>query len=373
MFKGLKLNTIYQGHSLDVLKTFPSESIDMVITSPPYWQLRDYEKNEQLGLESDFNIYIQNLIEIFTEVKRVLKKEGVCFINIGDTYSSSNTCNIKEKSLCGIPDRFKIAMIDSGWICRNEIIWHKPNAMPCSVKDRFNNDYEKMYMFTKSKKYYFKTQYEPCVTVVSNSKSTKKASSTTKSKYKDIEHESSVRQGMNKHRGLKLIEKRNLPEQSIFVKALRENFTISELVEKTGLSKTTIEHWFRYDTSGFSYPSKEAWAKLNTDLFPELLESWFETDDINKNIHNGRIKRAVWSINTKGFKGAHFAPFPEELIKTPIDAACPDGGIVLDIFMGSGTTGVVANKLNKNFIGIELNPEYIQIAKKRIFGEQFIE
>lgn len=361
-------NKIINGDVLEVLKKIPNESIDVCITSPPYWKLRDYGVDGQLGDEDTYDEYIEKLIEIYTEVYRVLKPKGSCWVNIGDVYASDNRYTAKKHSLIGIPDRFKVKMIDSGWLCRNEIIWHKPNAMPCSAKTRFNNDFEKMFFFTKNDSYYFNTQYEPCKSPQINATGKRTKNKASASKYVDEKQESSVRQGMNKQRGLKLIEKRNLPEQSTFVKALRENFTISELVEKTGLSKTTIEHWFRYDASGFSYPSKEAWSKLNTHLFPELLESWFETDDINKNIHKGRIKRAVWSINTKGFKGAHFAPFPEELIRIPIEATCPDNGVVLDIFMGSGTTGAVAKKLNRNFIGIELNPEYIKIAEERILN-----
>ena len=266
-------------------------------------------------------------------------------------------------------------MIEDGWLCRNEIIWHKPNAMPSSAKTRFNNDYEKMFFFTKDDLYYFDTQYEETKT---KTKKHKKTNSNGNNKYLSDEQEKSVRQGMNKTRGLKLIEVRpNLPTQNEFTDFIRSKTTIKRLTEEIeDIKKTTMEHWFRKDVKGFSYPTVDDWNKIKyllddwSDEFKEMDERLtyieYETDDINKNNHKGRIKRAVWSINTKPFKGSHFAPFPTELIKTPILACCPPDGIVIDIFMGSGTTGVVAKELGRNYIGIELNEEYIRIANERI-------
>lgn len=365
-------NKIINGDVLDVLKQIPTESIDMCIASPPYWNLRDYEKEGQLGNESTYQNYLDKLIEIYREVYRVLKKEGSCWVNIGDVYSSNNSIGVKKQSLIGIPDRFKIKMIDEGWLCRNEIIWHKPNAMPSSAKTRFNNDYEKMFFFTKDDLYYFKTQYEEAKTKNSTSSLKKKVT-----KYKDTEQEASVRQGMHKERGSKLIEVRpKLPTQEEFVGFIRSRTSIKNIVENYDIKKTKIEHWFRRDIKGFAFPSIEDW-NLVKDIINDDSEEFkkmdskltyveYETDDINKNSDKGRIKRAVWSINTKPFKGGHFAPYPELLVETPIKATCPENGIVLDIFMGSGTTGVVAKSLNRNYIGIELNEEYIKIAEERI-------
>lgn len=143
------INSILEGDTLEILKKIPSKSVDMVITSPPYWGLRDYGNECQLGQEEDFNDFINKLIEIFDEVYRVLKDKGSCYVNLGDVYISKLQNGIKKKSLSCIPDRFKIKMVEKGWICRNEIIWHKPNAMPSSVKDRYNNDFEKIFFFTK--------------------------------------------------------------------------------------------------------------------------------------------------------------------------------------------------------------------------------
>jgi DNA modification methylase len=333
-FKEGYANKILNGDALEHLKELPDECVNMVMTSPPYWALRDYNVEGQLGLEKTFEEYIKKLCDIFDEVKRVLRKDGTCWVNLGDTYYGSgkgaggdiegskqvwtfknktkkkcghcgkqfegyafqnfcgsacsgvdNTSRLKkgelqDKSLTLIPFRFAIEMVNRGWILRNTIIWHKPNAMPSSVKDRFNVDFEYLFFFSKSKKYYFETQYEPL---------SEGTSERYKYSYKD----------------------------------LTGNFT--------GLQR-----------------SKEI-TKRNM------------LDD-----SKGRNKRTVWSICPQPFAEAHFAVYPEELCETPIKAGCPIGGIVLDPFFGSGTTGVVALKQNKNFIGIELNPEYIKIANKRL-------
>jgi DNA modification methylase len=310
-----EVNKIYCGDSLETLKTFPNESIDMVITSPPYWALRDYGVNGQLGLEATFQEYINKLCDIFDEVKRVLKTSGSCWVNLGDTYSGSGngsgdkkSNNLKSKTthdkiykgqkadktdlpnkcLLQIPSRFAIEMTNRGWILRNEIIWYKPNCMPSSVKDRFTVDFEKLFFFVKSKKYYFEQQKEPMKTT-------------------DI----------------------TPPRGS---KGVFGNMNL-------GLRKQ--DQIGRSDYTGFN-------------------DRYVPNDDFFRN------KRCVWSITTKGFKEAHFAVFPEDLVITPIKACCPIGGIVLDPFMGSGTTGVVCKKLNREFVGIELNPKYVDMAEKRI-------
>ena len=351
------------------MKQIPEKSVDMVITSPPYFNLRDYGADGQIGLEDNFNDYLDNLIAVFNEVHRVLKDGGSLWINISDVYS-------KQALLC-IPDRLKLKMIENGWICRNEIIWHKPNAMPSSAKSRFNNDYEKLYFFTKKQKYYFETQYEPLKTAVSANTAVTKALTKENSKYVSLEQEASVRQGMNKKRGQKLVYlRKNLPTQEEFVEFMRSKTTIDIIAENSNLKRSKIEHWFRRDEGGFAYPSAEDWNTIKwliddwgeqfKKIDEQLNDITVETDDILKNVDKGRIKRAVWSINTKPFKGCHYAPYPEELIKTPILACCPVGGVVLDPFIGSGTTAVVAIQNGRNFIGFDLSKEYCGIANERI-------
>ncbi len=283
----LELNKIYQGDTLDILKTFPSESIDMCITSPPYWNMRDYGEEGQLGLEFTTEEFIESLFNVFHEVKRVLKNSGGLWINIRDTYSKGiKRCGVKNKSLCMIPERLIIKLLEDGWILRNDIIWHKPNAMPDSCKNRFTFDYEHLYFLFKSDKYYFKTQYEPFTSI-----------KTSDSDFKN-----------NNDKRTKLLETKMV----------------------------------RHGAEGSTLNTPSKWSD------------------------EGRIKRTVWSISTKPYKGAHFATFPLDLISVPIDANCPQGGVVLDCFMGSGTTAVEAKKQHKNYVGIELNKEYIEIANKRI-------
>lgn len=289
-------NTILNGDVLEQLKRIPDNSINMCITSPPYWAMRDYCEDMQIGLEYSSNEFVGKLATIFKEVNRVLKNDGTCWINIRDTYSKGySKSGVKSKSLCMIPERLCINMLDDGWILRNDIIWHKPNAMPDSCKNRFTVDYEHLYFFSKSYPYKFNTQYEPFV-----------------SSPQDLDAKSTVKR--------KKEEKKKITKQDVL------------------LDSKMVRHGAEGST--LSDPSK--WSK------------------------NGRIKRTTWSINTKPCKEAHFAVFPEELITVPILAGTDNGDVVLDIFMGSGTTGVVAKKLKRNYIGIEINKEYIEIAKKRI-------
>lgn len=299
------------GDSLKVLKKFPDESIDCVVTSPPYYALRDYGVREQIGLEESSGEYLDKLLPVFDEVKRVLKRGGTCWVNIGDTYSAKekattykqqkdqdnfltkkapfpalkSVSKIPAKSLCLIPSRFALQMIGRGWILRNEIIWHKPNAIPSPVTDRFTVDFEKLYFFVKEVKYYFNQQFEPL---------------------KDI-------------------------------KRLSRRFRNPDLKHK--------------------YEQSEGHS-----INPESIEK-----SRQKIIERGkRNKRCVWTIGTANFAGRHFAPYPPRLIETPVKAGCPKGGIVLDPFAGSGTTAVVAGNSGRKFIGIELNPRYIRIARNRI-------
>lgn len=361
---------LFNGDCLEVLDKLIEQKIqvNLTVTSPPYFNLRKYTNNNknEIGIENTVEEYINNLSNIFKKIYNTTNTQGSCYVNISDTYD-------KKGNLLCVPDKFKIMMISLGWICRNEIIWHKPNAIPNSAKNRFTNDYEKIYFFTKSKEYIFNTQYEERKAKIVSS--TGKESKETK--YLSIEQEAGVRQGMSKARGTKLIEVRNyLPSQEVLVNYLRSKSSVKALSEVSNIKLTKIEHWFRKDKLGFAYPSAEDWRKVReylddySDLFYEidngLLTVDYETDDINKNANKGRIKRAVWSINTKPSKYKHFAMYPEELILTPILASSNIGDIILDPFMGSGTTGIVSKKLMRGFIGIELGEDNFNIAKERI-------
>lgn len=327
------LGILYNGNVLDILKQLPNESIDTVITSPPYWGLRFYGeeantvwggnpdcKHEwvngfcekcgawygQLGLEPTFEMYLEHLWQIFDEIWRILKPTGTVWVNLGDTYNGNKkgktdkkvgeylketqrylvkpvTKNVKQKSLLMIPARFAIGMIDRGWILRNVIIWHKPNAMPESVKDRFTEDFEYIFFFVKQKKYYFKQILEPF-----NDATLKR-----------------INYAFNKSKS-----------------------DIQSAVKSTGQRKFA--------------------------------------ENVKKGKLLGRNKRTVWNIATKPLKEAHFAPFPPDIPEICIRAGCPEDGIVLDPFMGSGTTAYVAEQLGRKWIGVEINPEYCEIAKRRL-------
>ena len=302
---------IIQGNALDVLKTLDSESVDCCVTSPPYWGLRNYGVEGQLGLEPTFQEYIQKLCDIFDEVKRVLKQEGTCFVNLGDCYAGSgkgigtdrtkckevytdddiaktdwSMTGLPDKSLCQIPSRFSIEMADRGWILRNEIIWHKPNCMTSSAKDRFTVDFEKVFFFVKNKKYYFDAE------------------------------------------------------------------AISEPKQESSINRVKYPR-FTANNKGYS----GQYAVVGID--------YSETEKLKLT----RNKRTVWTISTQSVNEAHFATFPEDLVVPMIKAGCPEGGTVLDPFFGAGTTGLVAKKLFRNYIGIELNPEYVTMAERRIEGQ----
>ena len=377
----LETEKIYQGDCIEILKDMPDESIDCVVTSPPYWGLRDYGKGEQLGLEETPEEFVSNLVKVFSEVKRVLKSSGSVWLNLGDSYFSAPAGNkngipkqnayggredaaksmfkasqvkgkkhntLKQKDLCGIPWKVAFALQADGWYLRQDIIWHKPNPMPESVQDRCTKAHEYIFLLTKSPKYFY-----------------------------DID-------------------------------AIREPLAESSI----GRLNQDIENQIGTTRANGG-------AKTNGNFKA--------VGDQNK----GANKRSVWTITTKPYKEAHFATFPIELPTYCIKAGCPEkvckkckkpvikesyrenklnvgygnqhtpsgthkkiggkyqkfmeenpkkiiekptcscnvgfeGGIVLDPFFGSCTTGLAAQEHNRHWVGIELNEEYIEIAHRRL-------
>ena len=346
---------ILQGEALEVLKTLPDESVDCCVTSPPYYGLRDYgtgewvggdpncnhkvvykrhtfhrnyqntkedentnntffkkvcpicgavREDKQIGLEETPEEYIQRLVDVFHEVKRVMKPEGTLWVNIGDSYAGNCSrvstgragygderegCfhreGAKEKDLIGIPWMLAFALRSDGWYLRQDIIWAKPNPMPESVTDRCTKSHEYIFLLSKSPKYYYDND-----AIAENAKP-----------------ESEKRYGY-------------------------EFMTGKEQQD------------FRPDGASNTAGMKEFTGKRN--------------------------KRDVWRVSVSGYKDAHFATYPEELIRPCILAGCPVGGRVLDPFFGSGTTGAVATQEQRDYIGIELNPEYVKLAEKRLSEQQ---
>lgn len=298
--------TLLHGDNRDVLKTLADKSVNCCITSPPYFGLRDYGEPGQIGLEKTPEEYVAALVEVFREVKRVLRDDGTLWLNLGDSYNtqpagnSDRTMTAKQKSnhgslakwgngqlvkslppknLIGIPWRVAFALQSDGWILRSDIIWSKPNAMPESVTDRPTKSHEYIFLFSKQPKYYYDNE------------------------------------------------------------AIAEPLLKGAAGSKFNVGKTAI-HQLERSQNG------------------DRLESEY------------RNKRSVWTVASQPYSGAHYAVFPEKLIEPCILAGCPEGGTVLDPFGGSGTTGRVAVKNRRNAILIELNPDYHKQIEKRTDGVQ---
>lgn len=302
-------NKIINGDCIEVLKGIEDRSVNCCVTSPPYWGLRDYGVDGQLGLENTPNEYVDNLVRVFREIRRVLKHDGTLWLNLGDSYAgncsqSSNNGRagygnprekivsrlfdgIKSKDLIGIPWRVAFALQADGWYLRQDIIWHKPNPMPESVTDRCTKSHEYIFLLSKSAKYYYDSD------------------------------------------------------------AIREPLAASTQNDP------------RMQDMGRTYNGKGRGAYGEIGKANGSMEAW----TLNP---NGRNKRSVWTVTTKPFSEAHFATFPKDLIRPCIRAGCPANGIVIDPFIGSGTTACVCIEENRNYLGIELNHKYIKIAENRI-------
>lgn len=344
----MELNKVYLGDAIELAKTLPDESIDCVVTSPPYYGLRDYGVNGQIGLEDSPEEYIERLVVLFSEIRRALKKDGTCWVNLGDSYcgtgdkgnyqdpkykegrngqvvaKNKKLSGYKSKDLIGIPWMFAFAMRADGWYLRQDIIWAKPNPMPESVTDRCTKSHEYIFLFSKKEKYYFDNEaiQEEAVTQL----------------------EGSYKFGGNKY------------------------------------GKNDDTHFNYY--SGEEWKPRTRWGSgTKKERTHEQNYSQAENGghrdnsggfDSEMSIKDGvvvRNKRDVWTVNVKPNKEAHFATYPQKLISPCILAGCREGGAVLDPFMGSGTTGIVARKLGRNYIGFELNPEYWKMATRRIINE----
>jgi len=309
-------NMILQGDCLETLKQIPDKSVNCCVTSPPYFGLRDYGHDGQIGLEETPEQFVQKLVEVFREVRRVLKDDGTLWLNLGDSYNGSGGAGgdygvgglkegqpkykgrkingMKPKDLIGIPWMVAFALRADGWWLRQDIIWSKNNPMPESVTDRCTKAHEYIFLLSKSAKYYYDAE---AIATDINPLTVKRASG-----------------------------------------------------DWDETNKTKSEGYVESGSYGRSTKS------LNKETAGKILNG--EKTKVNK--------RSVWVVNPKPFKEAHFATFPEDLIVDCIKAGCPEDGVVLDPFGGAGTTAVVARKLNRNYILCELNPEYIGIAQKRI-------
>ena len=315
--------TIYTGDCLSILPTLPDESVDCVVTSPPYWQLRDYGVSGQLGLEATPDEHVAKMITVFDEVKRVLKKSGTCWVNYGDSYSTGKNWG-KTKDLCLIPQRFEIAMQNACCFVRSEIIWANPNPMPESVTDRQANAHEKIFLFTKAPTYFYDAG------VVRQ----KLAGSSVQRLSQNIEHQtgSSRANGGNKKNG-------NMKAVSGKYRVKRQRGQVPGNRVQAGLARL----------DQMSKAEQCANGRNLRDYEPAPMP--------------------VWNIATVPFTGEHFATFPPELAERCILAGCPKNGVVMDPFAGSGTTGLVALRHSRKAVLIEINENFMDIAVRRIKAE----
>lgn len=360
------------GDVFDALKRIPDKSISVVVTSPPYWNLRDYGSDEQIGSEKTPEEYVQTMVNIGNKLIRILKDDGAYFLNIGDTYVNQN--------LQMIPQRVAIGMQNNGWLLRNQLIWYKPDHMPSPVKSRFKNTYEPIFFFTKNdweKKVCFDLD---AIRIPHKTKQIELNLSKREYNGKFTGNENNIGAspgGRMSITGENYITKRKInTKQSIICEYLRfwrdkNNLKNKDIVDYFGSDYThTVGHWFRKDAGG-SYPSINDWKKIKALLgFDDKYDfEMTETEDVLQQINyhpKGKNPGDLLEINTAKSNYKHFAIFPEKIPEIAIKSCCPKDGIVLDPFAGSGTTGLVAKRLNKKSILIDIQPDFSNIMKERI-------
>lgn len=366
----MEVNIIMHGDALAKLKELPDKSVHCIVTSCPYYNLRDYQCEGQIGLEDTPQEFVKAIVAVFAEAWRVLRDDGTLWLNIGDSYAATSknrtekqatkgsningslasqkaslkqkskiTGNLKPKDLIGIPWMVAFALRDWGWYLRQDIIWHKPNPMPESVTDRCTKSHEYIFLLSKSAKYYYDQEaiMQPVMP------STQKDARLYDDDYSTTRPERGL-PGKRADQGNGLLKRKSL-KGSIF---------------DTGKTATATNNG-RKSGNKERKNGSERGCPENTGSNVCASVPW---EGIKAN------KRSVWTVTTKPFSSAHFATFPPELIVDCIKAGCPVDGICLDPFFGAGTTGVVARKLGRNFIGIELNEKYInEIALPRLQSE----
>lgn len=366
------------GDVREMLATLPDDSVDCVVTSPPYWGLRDYGVAGQLGLEPTLGEHLAAMVDVFEGVRRVLKPTGTLWLNYGDCYATSPNGRsaadtkaagnddrtfrdkpfstiqgaLKAKDLCMVPNRLAIALQEAGWWVRSEIIWAKANPMPESIKDRPATSHEKIWMLTKAPRYLYDA--------------------------------AAVRQGMTESSLSRLAQNVEAQDGSTRangntrpdrpMKAVRgKQADTAAAAAAVGASSGRRMAGFneRWDAAEKMGRAKDrADVASPPDSRPHSLGAF---EAANAREYGGRNLRnyepapiEIWDVPTMPFAEAHFATFPPELARRCIAAGCPEGGTVLDPFGGSGTTGLVAARMLRDAILIELNPEYVALAEARL-------
>jgi len=329
---------ILVGDCIDMMRTLPDQSVHTCVTSPPYFGLRDYGVDGQIGLEETPREFISRLVDVFREVRRVLRDDGTAWVNMGDSYANGGRTTrdaddklpargmgfrpkdpegIKPKDLMGMPWRLAFALQDDGWYLRQDIIWHKPNPMPESTRDRCTKAHEYIFLLSKSRRYHCDMEAIR-----------EAAAESSESRWsQDIDGQA----GSDRVPG-----KTNGP-----MKAVGGSRSKRDSFQRQGSKREQV---MPGQSKGTHRPDREP-------------SSW---DLLTRN------KRSVWSVPTVGYKGAHFATFPPDLIRPCVLAGAPRGGVVLDPFGGAGTTSLVSMQEGRRSVICELNPEYAAMARRRI-------
>lgn len=418
--------TIYVGDVLQWLRSMPDESVQCVVTSPPYWGLRDYKVEGQIGLEPSPEAYITKMVSVFREVNRVLKRDGLLWLNIGDSYAGSRVghegfgtstlegnrenqrqanhaarlrrgkdCDpkrsagataqpyravissrrrdnepipasdyridgLKPKDLVGIPWMLAFALRTDGWYLRQDIIWAKPNPMPESVRDRCTKAHEYLFLLSKSQRYYYDADaIKEQVTGGSHARGPGNHSHKGTTAYEDGDEQHRTKGGL-----VAYAEKKRAgvnPKAKTWVSGWPSGPGNHSVLEHNFPHDSAEARKFRANPEAKSVPTAN-----HNGIRPKQNESFSAAITDLVEIRN---KRSVWEIATQPYSEAHFATYPEALVEPCILAGSKPGDTVLDPFCGSGTTGAVALRYHREFVGIELNSEYAELARRRIATE----
>lgn len=374
-------HAVYLGHAQKVLKGLPDGSVHTALTSPPYWSARDYGHSNQIGLEDDLDGYIETLRAVFRELYRVLTPDGTFWLNVGDSYLHYTThpkrreAWKRNKQLALIPFRLAMALQEDGWILRNTAVWHKPNAMPSSVRDRLTNTWEPVFLFAKTDRYTFNLD---AIRIPHKTDDAIERNRAEKGAAKGkAQGDQELRRWLNspRHRssidGLKEVRRRpNAPRATELATYLKnalaaKGLSITWVADQLGLPFERTRHYFRTDEIGSRLPPEETWEKLKDLLdldteFDDCMEVEVG-DNVFRNHPLGKNPGDMASVALAGgaAAGNHFAVMPRGLADWALKATLPPGGICIDPFMGSGTTGLSAITLGGKFIGIDLKADYV--------------
>lgn len=376
---------LFHGDATKRLLDLPEGSIDTCLTSPPYWSVRDYESDDQIGLEETVEDYIQRLVDVFRGVRRALRDEGTAWLNLGDIYINGPRQGTakwqKSKQLALVPFRVAIALQDDGWWVRNSMVWSKPNAMPASVSDRLSNSWEPVFLLTKRDKYYFDLDAVRVPHKTDDQIERKRAqagNAAGKAKGND-----DLRRWLNspRHRatieGYREVRRRpNAPQPIELAAYLRDGMkkkgiSIARLAEILEQPFERVRHYVRTDVIGARLPPEATWTRLKQIL--DLDSSYDELmsieigDNVFRNHPNGRNPGDVQSFALTGGASdghGHFALMPDSLASWCLQATLPPGGVCLDPFFGVGTTGRAALGLGGKAVGIDVRRDYLTMAQK---------